>query len=147
MSSTGTTSQAAAIRAAAQRFYRLVRKDLRLAPYLAGSDIDALADRLAAHLIGTLRTHEDHGWPIDLIAEHRRPVLDEDAYDLLGHLLLTTLLPLRLGPDLLIRVGADLAAARSQAVTPVTGRDEQQVVRPRPEWRADGTRASPPADR
>ncbi|MFC7548884.1 hypothetical protein [Plantactinospora sp. GCM10030261] len=115
-----TIDQASALRAAARRFYRLARRDQQLAPYFAGTDIDQLAERLTAALVGAWRTGNHPGWA-ELIADYRRLGLGEDEYDLLGHLLLTTLLPLRLGPDLLIRAGAVLAEARPAVVAQPAG--------------------------
>ncbi|MFB9239486.1 hypothetical protein ACFFWC_28785 [Plantactinospora siamensis] len=107
-----------AVRAAVRRFYRLVELDQQLAPHFMDSDLSRLADALTAGLVDAL--HSDApALPVGLVAAHRGLGLSEDDYDLLGHLLLTTLLPLRLGPDLLIRVTAGLTRARPQVVTGV----------------------------
>ncbi|ASW56358.1 hypothetical protein [Plantactinospora sp. KBS50] len=111
----GTTSQAIAVRAAVRRFYRLVQLDQQLAPRFADADLTRLSESLSTSLIGAL-DGPDPVLPANLVDAHRRLGLSADDYDLLGHLLLTTLLPLRLGPDLLVRVGAGLTRARERVL-------------------------------
>lgn len=118
-----TDCQATAVRTAVHRFYRLVVADDQLAPYFVGTDVGRLETYLARAVTRALDADE-RTWPTELISAHQGLGLTEDDFDLLGHLLLTTLLPLRLGPDLLLRVGAGLSDAQARVV------ERRQVVGP-----------------
>lgn len=109
------------IRTAVDRFYRLVLADRQLGPRFAGVDVRPLRIGLSRVLTAALHTPERIS-PAEMIAGHRGLGLTCDDYDLLGHYLLSTLLPLRLGTDLLVRVGAILTEARAEVVSEVPAR-------------------------
>jgi hypothetical protein len=136
----GTPSPGDQIRTAVDRFYRLVLADRQLGPRFAGVDVRRLRMGLSSVLINALH---DPGrtWPAELIAAHRALGLTGDDYDLLGHYLLSTLLPLRLGTDLLVRVGAILTDARAEVV------DEVRARRAAPRRGVDEVRARRAAPR
>jgi hemoglobin len=117
----GAASPADQIRTAVDRFYRLVLTDRQLGPRFAGVDVRRLRIALSDVLTNALHT-PGRVRPTELIAAHQGLGLTGDDYDLLGHYLLSTLLPLRLGTDLLVRVGTILTDARAEVVCEVRAR-------------------------
>lgn len=128
----GTPLLTAGVRAVVvRRFCEHVLADPQLRQRLRVGAGVAAGDVAAVHRLGLgilLLAGTGHGTADEVVDCLRRCAFTGEDFDRLAHYLLTSLLPERPGPDVLLHVGAALTVVRRQA-----------VARPGPDRNAPGT--------